>query len=108
LIIGNGDQCLYAPGFAGFGPAQFQNGPGFGFFTEIMIETDDAINFGACQVQCAGNFTHGILADMAKRLLHIVQDWQERAFPILMFGQNVSDRHHLENHDAADAFARMH
>jgi hypothetical protein len=56
-----------------------------------MVKAYNAVHFCAGQVQRLCNVAHGIFADMAERFLHVMQDRQQRPFPVRMFGDNVSD-----------------
>jgi hypothetical protein len=48
------------------------------------------VHLGAADVQRLGDERHGLRRDMAERRLHVVQDGQQGAFPIVMPAQNFS------------------
>jgi hypothetical protein len=91
LVFGNRYQSVDTARLASLCAAQFQYGPRFGIFAEIMVEADDAVYFRAGQVQRLCDVAHGIFANMAERFLHVMQDGQQWPFPVRMFGDYVSD-----------------
>ena len=62
-----------------------QHMPARRFATEVVIECNDAVHLGARQVQLFRDQRRGSVRYAAERLLHRVQDRQQRAFAIIEF-----------------------
>ena len=59
---------------------------------EVVIEADDAVDFGARQIQPGSNARHGLARDVAELLLDAVQDGQQRPRLVGMSGHDPIDR----------------
>ena len=70
---------------AGFGAAQLEHMAAGRRAAEVVIEGDDAVHFGARDVQRLGDQRLGRFIDVAELLLQGVQDRQQRAFAIQAF-----------------------
>ena len=65
---------------AGLGAAELQHTAAGRRFAEVVIEGNDAMNFGPRQIQRRGDLGNGRRRDTAELGLHIVQDRQQRTF----------------------------
>ncbi len=80
---------IAARSLAGFGAAQFQHMAAGGLVAEVMIEGEDAMDFGARQIERRGDHRNRRLRHIAERFLQRVQDHQRRAFGLVMFGDDL-------------------
>ncbi len=59
--------------------------------TEVVIEAEDTVDFGAGKVQGLCNAWHRLRGDEAERVLDSVQKRQQRPGPLLMQGDSAVD-----------------
>ena len=55
---------------------------------EVVIEGENAVDFGAGEVQRLGNERHRLVADETEFLIHRMQNGQQGAFEAQMLGDN--------------------
>ncbi len=77
LAIGDSPQIGHAARLACLGLAQLYARTVALFGPEVVIEADNAVNFGAGQIKAGSNLSHGGLADVAEGRLNVVQDRQQ-------------------------------
>jgi hypothetical protein len=58
---------------------------------EIVVETDDAMDFGPRQVEACGNMLHSLGWNVAKLLLYAVQNGQQRTWLARVTGNDAVD-----------------
>ena len=82
-------QLFAAHRLARLGAAHFQRVAAGGFAAEMGVEGDDAVDFGAGQVQGLGDGLHRLGRNTAQFMLDRVQHRQQRAGLVFQAGQDV-------------------
>ena len=77
-----------AGGLAGFGAAQLEHVTPRRVFAKVVIEGDDAVDFGARDIQRLGDNRLGGPVDVTERRLQGMKDRQQRAFEALVLGDD--------------------
>ena len=87
--LGARGERVAAGRLAGFGAAQLEHVAAGRLAAEIVVEGDDAMHFGARDIQRFGDQRLGGFVDVAELLLQGVQDRQQRAFKAAVLGDDL-------------------
>src|SRR5690606_24444505 len=85
------DQRFDPTRLACLGAADLHFGARIGPGREVMVEADDAVDVGAAQVERLGDLRLALGIDASERVLHVVQDRQQRALAAGVRGHDLGD-----------------